>query len=279
MKISKLRLIEIIKEEVAAQLTSYPEQASKMREEALEIVEELDELGAFNTPTEKQVYIDYLQNPDISGVLLQSILADLNKVKANLSSVVAGEVDATVTPVSKKRSRSNPIVKKIQKVLVDAGYPVGRAGIDGVPGKDTVAAYNKFMRATNPNHKDVTVKSFKEVVRGDIGREILAAMIGDTMKAADVAAKSMRKKQAKIMDPVIKGLTGKSDLEKKMAIASGEDTPFEVEAPKKAPKKAASPEDPLAADAETKALIKRIKSAGGPMRVQSISSRDLYGKN
>ena len=131
------------------------------------------------------------------------------------------------------------------------------------------------MRAVNPNHKDVTVRSFKKIVRGDIGREILAAMTGDAMKAADVAAKSMRKKQAKIMDPVIKGLTGKSDLEKKMAIASGEAAPSKVEAPKKAPKKAASPEDPT--DAETKALARRMRVR--PMRVQSLSSRDLYDKN
>ena len=270
MKINKSQLIEIINEEVkkALQEVDTSSFVSAGEEAAARREREMD-------PDPVAAFLSKVGGIDVATDMLAKAAGELEK---------AAEEPVAAAEPGKKKRRGSRIVKRMQRAMMDAGYDVGPAGDDGVPGKDTLAAYNEMMRDLDPDHEDLNLSDLKAILKtaiGAVGGPLLAQSATGVKAMKMLLAGGVKELQA-VKDVVadMGDKISKGDLEKMMAVASGEVSPSEVEAPKKvppseveAPKKAASPEDPT--DAETKALARRMRVR--PMQVQSL--RDLYDKN
>ncbi len=216
MKINKSQLIEIINEEVknalqeidTSSFVAAGEEAAARREREMED----DPVAAYLAKT---------GGVDVATDMLAKAAAELEK---------AGEEPAVAAaPAKKKKRRGSRIVKRMQRAMMDAGYDVGPAGDDGVPGKDTLAAYNEMMKDLDPDHEDLNLGDLKAVLKSAVG-----AVGGPMLAKSATGVKAMKMllsgavKELQAVKDVVADLGGKAskeDLEKMMAVAAGEAAP------------------------------------------------------
>ena len=112
---------------------------------------------------------------------------------------------------------------------MDAGYDVGPTGADGMPGPKTLAAYNEMMKDLDPSHQDISLRDLKTILKSAIG-----AVGGPMLAKSATGVKAMKMllggavKELQAVKDVVADLAGKAskkDIEKMMAVASGEVTP------------------------------------------------------
>ena len=215
MKINKSQLIEIINEEVknalqeidTSSFVAAGEEAAARREREMAD----DPVAAYLAKT---------GGVDVATDMLAKAAAELEK---------AGEEPAVAAAPAKKKRRGSRVVMKMQKALMDAGYDVGPTGADGLPGRKTLAAYNEMMKDLDPSHQDISLRDLKAILKSAIG-----AVGGPMLAQSATGVKAMKMllggavKELQAVKDVVADLAGKAskkDIEKMMAVASGEVTP------------------------------------------------------
>ena len=94
---------------------------------------------------------------------------------------------------------------------MDAGYDVGPAGDDGVPGKDTLAAYNEMMKDLDPDHEDLNLGELKDILKSAVG-----AVGGPMLAKSATGVKAMKMllggavKELQAVKDVVADLGGKA---------------------------------------------------------------------
>ena len=215
MKINKSQLIEIINEEVKKALQEIDtssfvaagEEAAARREREMD-------------PDPVAAYLAKTGGVDVATDMLDKIAGEVGDLAAK-----------TAEKAAKKaiRRRGSRVVKKMQKALMDAGYDLGPAGADGMPGPKTLAAYNEMMKDLDPSHQDINLRDLKAILKSAVG-----AVGGPMLAKSATGVKAMKMllggavKELQAVKDVVADLAGKAskkDIEKMMAVASGEVTP------------------------------------------------------
>ena len=216
MKINKSQLIEIINEEVknalqeidTSSFVAAGEEAAARREREMD-------------PDPVAAYLAKTGGVDVATDMLAKAAGELEKA--------AEEPVAAPKPGKKKKRRGSRIVKRMQQALERAGYDVGPAGDDGVPGEDTLAAYNEMMRDLDPDHEDLNLRDLKNILKSVVGgvADLVVPDRAIGVKAMKMLLGGAVKELQAIKDVVadLSGKASKEDLEKMMAVAAGEVAP------------------------------------------------------
>ena len=215
MKINKSQLIEIINEEVknalqeidTSSFVAAGEEAAARREREMAD----DPVAAYLAKT---------GGLDVATGMVDKVAAELGDLGTKTAEKAAQKAI---------RRRGSRVVKKMQKALMDAGYDVGPTGADGMPGSKTLAAYNEMMKDLDPSHEDINLSDLKAILKSAVG-----AVGGPMLAQSATGVKAMKMllggavKELQAVKDVVADLAGKAskkDIEKMMAVASGEVTP------------------------------------------------------
>ena len=224
MKINKSQLLKIINEEVkkilqeadTSSFVAAGDEAARRREREMED----DPVGDFLGKT---------GGVDVATDMLAKAAGELEKAGKTQTMDFSDKPMDIVAKKPRKKRRGSRIVKRMQKALMDAGYDVGPAGNDGLPGKATLAAYNEMMKDLDPDHKDLRLRDLKAILKSAIG-----AVGGPMLAKSATGIKAMKMllggdiKELQAVKDVVAGLGGKASKEnllKMMAVASGEAGP------------------------------------------------------
>tara|TARA_R100000908_G_C3734376_1_gene132747 strand:+ start:476 stop:1153 length:678 start_codon:yes stop_codon:yes gene_type:complete len=223
MKINKSQLLKIINEEVkkilqeadTSSFVAAGDEAARRREREMED----DPVGDFLGKT---------GGVDVATDMLAKAAGELEKAGKTQTMDFSDKPMDIVAKKPRKKRRGSRIVKRMQKALMDAGYDVGPAGNDGLPGKATLAAYNEMMKDLDSDFKDINLAQLKATLKS-------AAGVGGPMLAKSATGvKAMKMllggdiKELQAVKDVVAGLGGKASKEnllKMMAVASGEAGP------------------------------------------------------